>query len=95
MVAQWEGLPDSEAYWRGLSEQPKQQAFDAVLQAARWPNVALKWAHAPAHFAAGGYPNLAARPFLRKALDASPQIVRMGIRDARKGTFDVLLRMRY
>lgn len=70
MIAQWEGLPDSEAYWRGLSEQPKEQAFDAVLQAARWPNVALKWAHAPAHFDAGGYPNPATRPFLRKALNA-------------------------
>ena len=52
------------------AEQPTAQAFNAVLQAARWPNVALKWAHAPAYFDAGGYPNAAARPFLRKALDA-------------------------
>jgi predicted TIM-barrel fold metal-dependent hydrolase len=70
MVARWECLPDSETYWRGLSEQPKELAFDTVLQAARWPNVALKWAHAPAHFNAKGYPNSATRPFLRKALDA-------------------------
>jgi predicted TIM-barrel fold metal-dependent hydrolase len=70
MVARWEGLPDSEAYWRTLGEQPRAQAFDAVLQAARWRNVALKWAHAPLAFDAAGYPNLAARPFLRQALDA-------------------------
>jgi hypothetical protein len=30
-----------------------------------------------------------------QAIKASPQIVRLGIRDAKKGTFDVLLRMRY
>jgi predicted TIM-barrel fold metal-dependent hydrolase len=35
MVAEWEGLPDSETYWRGLSEQSSEQAFDAVLQTAR------------------------------------------------------------
>lgn len=29
------------------------------------------------------------------AIQASPQIVRLGIRDAQRGTFDVLLRMRY
>jgi len=70
MVAEFEGLPDSETYWRALAEQPPAQAFDTVLQAARWPNVGLKWAHAPAYFNAGGYPNAATRPFLRKALDA-------------------------
>lgn len=32
---------------------------------------------------------------LRNLLDASPQIVRMGIRDPNRGTFDVLLRLRY
>lgn len=70
MVAQFEGLPDSEAYWRALAEQPISESFDAVLRAAQWPNVGLKWAHAPAYFDAGGYPNVAARPFLRGAIDA-------------------------
>jgi len=69
MVAQREGLPDSKTYWRELSRQPKEQAFNTVLQAARWPNVGLKWAHTPAHFDTKGYPNVATRPFPRKALD--------------------------
>lgn len=69
-IADWEALPDSEAYWRELAESPAGLALDKVLDAARWPNIALKWAHAPAYFGAGGYPNLALRPFLRKALDA-------------------------
>jgi predicted TIM-barrel fold metal-dependent hydrolase len=34
------------------------------------PQIALKWGHAPVMFDAAGYPNLGARPFLRKALDA-------------------------
>lgn len=70
IFAQMEDLPDSMDFWRSVGETPLDQAFDKVLQAARWPQVALKWAHAPVMFDAAGYPNLAARPFLRKALDA-------------------------
>lgn len=70
IFAQMEGLDDSMDYWRKVGEEPLQQAFDKVLQAAEWSQVALKWAHAPVMFDAAGYPNLAARPFLRKALDA-------------------------
>jgi len=70
IVARMEGLPDSEDYWRKLAEEPVDQAFAKVLRAADHPQIALKWAHAPVMFDAAGYPNLAARPFLRKALDA-------------------------
>ncbi len=70
IFAQMEGEADSMDYWRGVGETPLDEAFDKVLQAAKWPQVALKWAHAPVMFDAAGYPNLAARPFLRKALDA-------------------------
>lgn len=70
IFAQMEGLEDSMEYWRKVGEEPPDQAFDKVLRAAEWPQVALKWAHAPVMFDAAGYPNLAARPFLRKALDA-------------------------
>lgn len=70
IFAQMEGLPDSMDYWRDVGETPLDQAFDKVLRAADWPQVAMKWAHAPVMFNAAGYPNLAARPYLRKALDA-------------------------
>lgn len=70
IFARMESLPDSMDYWRVVGEEPRDQAFDKVLRAGQWPQVALKWAHAPVMFDAAGYPNLAARPFLRKALDA-------------------------
>jgi predicted TIM-barrel fold metal-dependent hydrolase len=70
IIAEMEGLPDSQDYWRKVSEEPLDEAFAKVLRAADHPQVALKWAHAPGMFEAPGYPNLAARPFLRKALDA-------------------------
>ncbi|MEJ5978202.1 amidohydrolase family protein [Novosphingobium sp. PS1R-30] len=70
IVAQMEGLPDSETYWRAAAAEPHDRAFARVLQAAEWPQVALKWAHAPVSFDAAGYPNLAARPYLRAAVDA-------------------------
>jgi predicted TIM-barrel fold metal-dependent hydrolase len=70
IIARMEGLPDSEAHWRAVSEEPHGQAFDRTLQMAEFPQVALKWAHAPVGFAAAGYPNLAARPYLRAAVDA-------------------------
>lgn len=70
IIAQMEGLPDSEAHWRGVSKEPHGQAFARTLQMAEFPQVALKWAHAPVGFDAAGYPNLAARPHLRAAVDA-------------------------
>lgn len=44
-------------------------AFDEVLALADLPNMALKWAHAPAMFEAPGYPGEGLWPILRKALD--------------------------
>ena len=70
IFAAMEGLDDSMDYWRNVGEEPLDEAFAKVLRAAEHPQVALKWAHAPAMFGAAGYPNLAARPYLRKALDA-------------------------
>ncbi|MCB2076201.1 MAG: amidohydrolase [Novosphingobium sp.] len=70
IIAQMEGQLDSEDFWRALSETPHDEAFDKVLSMSRHPQIALKWAHAPVMFDAAGYPNLAARPFLRKAIDA-------------------------
>ena len=70
IIARMEGLPDSEAHWRAASAEPHGQAFARTLQIAEFPQVTLKWAHAPVGFAAAGYPNLAARPYLRAAVDA-------------------------
>ena len=70
IFAQMEALPDSMEYWRQVGETPVEVAFEPILRAAEWPQVALKWAHAPVMFDAAGYPNHAARPFLRRALDA-------------------------
>jgi predicted TIM-barrel fold metal-dependent hydrolase len=69
-IVQIESLPDSESYWSKLAGAPLEQSFEKVLRMADWPNVALKWAHAPSRLNAAGYPNEAARPFLRKAIDA-------------------------
>lgn len=70
ILARMEGLPDSDAHWRSVGGEPHEQAFARVLRAAEWPQVALKWAHAPVSFDAAGYPNRAARPYLRRAVDA-------------------------
>ena len=70
MTIRLEGLPDSEAYWKKLGDEPMSQAFDRALWLADRPNVALKWAHAPAMFDLPGYPHLGIRPWLRKALDS-------------------------
>lgn len=70
LVVQMEGLPDSEQYWSALCGAPLEQSFARVLRLAEYSNVALKWAHAPSRLNAAGYPNIAARPFLRKAIDA-------------------------
>lgn len=69
-VAALEALPDSADYWATLGQQPLAERFGNVLRLADFPNVALKWAHAPVMFGAAGYPNASARPFLRQALDA-------------------------
>jgi L-fuconolactonase len=70
MIAQLEGLADSKQYWSTLAGAPLEESFEKVLRMATWANVALKWAHAPSRLDAAGYPNDAARPFLRKAIDA-------------------------
>lgn len=70
MAIRLEGLPDSEAYWTKLCEEPVGEALDRVLRLADHPNVALKWAHAPALFEMSGYPHLGIRPFLRRAINA-------------------------
>lgn len=65
-----EGLPDSQAYWDEVGQEPVAAAFDRMLRIADWPNVALKWAHAPLMLGHPGYPNEGTWPFLRQALDA-------------------------
>ncbi|MGB8363774.1 MAG: amidohydrolase family protein [Rhizomicrobium sp.] len=52
-----------------VSREAQLAAFDEVLALADLPNVALKWAHAPAIFEMSGYPGEGLRPILRKALD--------------------------
>ena len=69
-IVQLEGLSDSEQYWTKLSGAPLEASFEKVLRMGEWANVALKWAHAPSRLDAAGYPNAAARPFLRKAINA-------------------------
>lgn len=69
-IVQLEGLPDSDSYWSNLACAPLEQSFSKVMRLAAWPNVALKWAHAPSRLNAAGYPNIGARPFLRTAIDS-------------------------
>lgn len=52
-----------------LSREAQLAAFEEVLALADLPNVALKWAHAPAMFEAPGYPGEGLWRILRKALD--------------------------
>lgn len=44
--------------------------FDAVLELAQFPNVALKWSHAQARFNVTRFPYAALRPLLRRAIQA-------------------------
>ncbi|MBV8086093.1 MAG: amidohydrolase [Chloroflexi bacterium] len=44
--------------------------FDAVAELARYPNLALKWCHAPNLFSEQSYPYRDAIPVLRKAIQA-------------------------
>lgn len=52
-----------------ISREAQLAAFDEVLALAALPNIALKWAHAPAMFEQPGYPGEGLWPILRKALD--------------------------
>lgn len=70
IFGQMEGLPDSDEHWAKVGAEPMDQSWAKVLRAADNPNVALKWAHTGAMFDAGGYPNLAARPYLKQAIAA-------------------------
>ncbi len=70
ILAKLEGLPDSDAWWASLGDEPMEQAFATVARLADHPNVALKWAHAPTMFDMPGYPHLPLRPWLRRAVDA-------------------------
>ena len=49
---------------------PNYEYFDQVLALARWPNVALKWAHAQGIFGDTHYPFPSLTGFLRRAIDA-------------------------
>jgi predicted TIM-barrel fold metal-dependent hydrolase len=69
ILAQLEGLPDSAAWWAAFGDGPADLWFDKVLRLADYPNVALKWGHAPSMFDEPGYPNAGLRPWLRKAID--------------------------
>ena len=51
------------------SREAQLAAFEEVLLLADLPNVALKWAHAPAMFEQAGYPGEGLWPILRGALD--------------------------
>jgi predicted TIM-barrel fold metal-dependent hydrolase len=44
--------------------------LDPVLELAHYPNVALKWSHAPSLFSEEGYPFRDVLPLLRRAIDA-------------------------
>ncbi|MFC3173719.1 amidohydrolase family protein [Novosphingobium bradum] len=45
-------------------------AFERTLDLARYPNVHLKWSHAPCVFGAKAFPYPEVRPFLNRALEA-------------------------
>ena len=70
VIMKLEGLPDSEAHWNKVGEEPLDKAFDRVLKMADRPNVAMKWAHASTMFDSPGYPNAGTWPWLRKAINA-------------------------
>lgn len=65
-----EGLPDSLEHWTKVASVPLDQSLDEVLRIARFPNVALKWAHAPTMFGASPFPSPDLRPWFRRTLDA-------------------------
>lgn len=70
LIAQMEGLPDSEAYWAAFGGPSLSASLEKVLRLADQPNVAIKWAHPSAIFEDPVYPNLGVRPYLRRMLDA-------------------------
>jgi predicted TIM-barrel fold metal-dependent hydrolase len=52
-----------------LNREAQLASFEHFLALADLPNVALKWAHAPAMFDAPAYPGEALWPILRRAID--------------------------
>jgi predicted TIM-barrel fold metal-dependent hydrolase len=52
-----------------MSHSMQLTAYEEVLALADFPNVALKWAHAPAMFEVPGWPGEALWPILRRTLD--------------------------
>lgn len=52
-----------------VDDEAQMAAFEEVLALADYPNVALKWGHAPAMFGKPGYPGEGLWPILRKAID--------------------------
>ena len=59
------GRPEAEAR---QAQQP--DYLDVICRQAEYPNVALKWSHAPNLFGAGSYPYESLRPMLRKVIEA-------------------------
>jgi predicted TIM-barrel fold metal-dependent hydrolase len=59
----------------GLSRDEGNFAYqlDQVCQMARFPNLALKWCHAPSQLSRQGYPFVDVLPFLRHVVDAFGQ----------------------
>jgi predicted TIM-barrel fold metal-dependent hydrolase len=52
------------------------EQLERVLSLARYPNLALKWCHAPSHLSHQSYPFSDVMPYLRKAIEAfGPQRV--------------------
>ncbi|KHK90413.1 amidohydrolase family protein [Novosphingobium malaysiense] len=45
-------------------------AFDALLRLAQYPNAYLKWSHAPCLFGGGAFPYPEVRPYLDRAMSA-------------------------
>jgi predicted TIM-barrel fold metal-dependent hydrolase len=44
--------------------------LDQVIELAQYPNLALKWSHAPTLLSASAYPHRDVLPLLRRAIDA-------------------------
>lgn len=59
---------DSEAYFTKLASEPIGQVLDNVLRMADYPNVAVKWAHAPTMFCTPAWLREVLRPYFHKIL---------------------------
>lgn len=69
VLAKMEALPDSDEFWKGMGDRPLRESLGQVLTLARYPNVAIKWAHPSAIFEVPNYPNAGLRAYLRQVLD--------------------------